>query len=56
MVRQRLRIETKGLAKEHTSSAIIVLRVIFGLVTFSVAAAGLIGVIIFFFVHRTSFS
>ncbi len=56
MVGTRLRIETKGLAKEHTSNTVIVLRVIFSVLAFFVAVSGLIGVVIFSSVHWTSFS
>jgi|GEM_PF-4188754 len=56
MVGHRLRIKTEGLAKEDTSALIIVLRVIFSVVVFGAAAAGLVGIIIFSNVHWTSFS
>lgn len=51
-----LRRQSQGLVREQEHGALLALRLIFNVIIACIAISGLIGVIVFFYMHWTSFS
>lgn len=52
----RLRRHTEGLAEEHPSPKLSVLLFLFNAIIFFTAVCGLVGIVVFSFIHWNTFS